>query len=151
MPYCSNCGNEIAIDMVYCPNCGNKPDIQVDKQLTGKTVDLPSSTEPIRTQMGLNWFQRHLNWITFISLVIIYPLAFIIGFLGAYINPYMSSTTLVIIAYIICGIWLFGINGWVLRRKNRSLGFLLLFVIPFGWIAFFFVENKSDMLTRNTL
>lgn len=148
MPYCSNCENEIVIDIVYCPNCGNKTDIQGNQPLTDKMVDFPSLTEPIRTQMRLNWVQRHLNWVTFISMLLIYPLFPLVAYIISSINPYMSTAVFSIIVFVVLGLWIFGINGWVLRRKNRSLGFLLLFIIPFGWIAFFFVENKADMLKR---
>jgi hypothetical protein len=39
----------------------------------------------------------------------------------------------------------FGVGAWVLKRKNRSLGWLLIFLVPFGWIIFLFLENRSEL------
>ena len=93
----------------------------------------------------MNWFRRHLNWVAVLSWVALYPLGYITGALILSISPYMSTGVYYSIAYIIVALWLFGIDGWVLRKKNRSLWNLLWLVIPFGWIVFLGLENRSDI------
>ena len=93
----------------------------------------------------MGWFRRHLNWVAFFSWVALYPLGYIIGKLIVSINPYMSTGIYYSIVYIISALWLFGIDGWVLRQKNRGLWYLLLLIIPFGWIGFLLIENQRSI------
>jgi len=78
--------------------------------------------------------------------------AFIVGFavgfamVGA--DPYVSDEALdgvsFIIGFVVYLAVLVPAWGWVLRRKNRSLWWLLLALfVPFGWIAMFVLENRS--------
>ena len=60
----------------------------------------------------------------------------------------MSTGAYYTIVYIVTILWLFGIDGWVLRRKSRNLWNLLWLIIPFGWIVFLFLENKSSIYDR---
>jgi len=95
----------------------------------------------------MKWFKRHLNWVALLSWVAVYPLSYAIGALILSISPYMSTGAYYAIAYLIIAVWLFGISGWVLRKKNRGLWHLLWLVIPFGWIVFLSLENKSGEIT----
>ena len=94
----------------------------------------------------MNWFGRHLNWVTVLSWVALYPLGYISGMLILSISPYMSTGVYYSIVYIVAALWLFGIDGWVLRQKSRSLWNLLWLPVPFGWIIFLNLENRSDIL-----
>ncbi len=94
----------------------------------------------------MNWFGRHLNWVAVLSWATLYPLGFIIGLAIIYINPYISTATYYVLAYMVSAVWLFGIGGWILRKKNRSLWNLLWLPIPFGWIVFLCLENRTDIL-----
>jgi hypothetical protein len=93
----------------------------------------------------MNWFNRHLNWTAFLSWVALYPLIYLIGTLIVNVNPYMSTGAYLAILYLVIAVWLFGIGGWVLRKKNRNLFHLLWLVIPFGWIVFLCLENKAEI------
>ena len=81
-----------------------------------------------------------------LSWVALYPLGYVTGALILSIIPYMSTVVYYSIVYIIAALWLFGIDGWVLRKKNRSLWNLLWLIIPFGWIVFLCLENRADVL-----
>jgi len=96
----------------------------------------------------MNWLERHLNWVAFLSWIALYPLGFITGTLILFIYPYMSTGAYYAIVYSVSILWLFGIDGWVLRRKNRSLWNLLWLIIPIGWIVFLSLENKSSIYNR---
>lgn len=93
----------------------------------------------------MNWFRRHPNWVAVLSWIALYPLGYITSLLILSISPYMGTGVYYSIVYIIAALWLFGIDGWVLRKKNRSLWNLLWLVIPFGWIVFLCLENRSDI------
>ena len=96
----------------------------------------------------MGWFRRHLTWVAVLSFAALYPLGFITGTITLSINPYISTGTYYAIVYIIGILWLFVIDGWVLRRKNRSLGHLLWLIIPFGWIVFLLLENRSGVSSK---
>ena len=93
----------------------------------------------------MNWFRRHLNWTIVLAWVSSFPVSYVVGTIIQNINPYISTGTYYALGYIINGLWLLGIGGWVLRKKNRSLWNLLWLVIPFGWIVFLGLENRSDI------
>jgi len=94
----------------------------------------------------MNWFGRHLNLVAVLSWVALYPLGFITVLAITSINPYISTATYYVLVYIVSAAWLFGIGGWVLRKKNRSLWNLLWLPVPFGWIFFLCLENRTDIL-----
>lgn len=39
--------------------------------------------------------------------------------------------------------------GWSLIQKGRSLGSIILLIIPFGWFLFFALDNKKTLLLEN--
>ncbi|GAI46660.1 unnamed protein product, partial [marine sediment metagenome] len=61
--------------------------------------------------------------------------------------PYISTGVYYSIIYIIAALWLFGIDGWVLKKKNRSLWNLLWLIVPFGWIVFLCLENRTGIIS----
>lgn len=100
----------------------------------------------------MNWFQKHLNWTAVLSWIALYPINFVVGLIvGAIVvfnDPYISEEALSDIAYVF-GIvvslaWLMPTNGWILRKKSRSLWNLLWLFIPFGGIVFLCLKNLSD-------
>lgn len=93
----------------------------------------------------MNWFNRHLNWTALLSWIALYLLIYLIRTLILHVNPYIPTSAYLAILYGVSAAWLFGIGGWVLRKKNRNLFHLLWLVIPFGWIVFLSLENKADI------
>jgi len=104
----------------------------------------------------MNWFQRHLNWtwvfaqiavgvITFFLMTVFVTSLFVSSAtLPSDESLFASISVIQIIALVLQVASVFGVGGWVLRRKGRSLGWLLIFLVPFGWIIFLFLENRSE-------
>jgi hypothetical protein len=96
----------------------------------------------------MNWFRRHLNWTWVLASLLGAPLlvlvvSFIIGWLDPYAN-YISDTALIWIEALISLAVSFGVGGWVLSRKKRDLLWLFILFIPFGWIIFLSLANRSQ-------
>ena len=149
MSYCKKCGNKISEDVSFCPNCGNKTAIYVTEkqQSPGNGKAVPDTTDANKSEESLvvhdirdlNWFQRHLNWASLLAVLVSYPLAFLSGF----IFSGLGTDSVYGLAIVINLLWLFITHGCILRQKNRSLFFLLVLVIPLGWIIFLALENKN--------
>ena len=99
----------------------------------------------------MNWFQRHLNYIVVLSWLAAYLLFIMLIAFGAFVlEPYMNLAGiaedvflwLVLITFVALPLI---VAGWELRRKGRSLWWLLIFFVPFGWIVFLCLENRTDM------
>jgi hypothetical protein len=137
MRYCPNCGIPVE-GMKFCPQCGQR--------LTA--FDLQEKQRYVRQPEILlkekNWFERHLNWTMFLALVGAYAVSFIIGFIIALSDLYVSEGVLYIVGIIVACAILGPSWGWALRRKNRSLWWISLgLFVPFGWIVLLCLENKS--------
>lgn len=81
-----------------------------------------------------------------------YLIAFILAFWFGFTFSDLPSKTLegagVFIAYITIPIVNSLIVGWVLRQKNRSLWWLLMWLfVPFGGIVILCLENRSGYKT----
>jgi hypothetical protein len=105
---------------------------------------------------GENWFQRHLNWtwvfaqlavglIGFFLVTVFVSSLFASSAFPSEASFFASFSVLQIIVLVLQIASVFGVGGWVLRRKDRSLGWLLIFLVPFGWIIFLFLENRNLM------
>jgi tetratricopeptide (TPR) repeat protein len=96
----------------------------------------------------MNWFERHLNWTMVLGIVGAYLVFFIAVFTIALFDLSVSEVALSVIGLIITLAILIPVWGWALRKKNRSLWWLLLgLFVPFGFIVLFCLGNKS--LTRD--
>ena len=133
---CKNCGrlicDECKVDLgekIYCILCADAP---------GRRTAVPEN---------LSWFERHLNW----SVVLGWLagcLAFFVVLMIGFSDPYIShghmmenvyTTGAVIYLGIVAGVWV-----WALRKKKQSLGWLPLgLFVPFGWVVFVLLENRS--------
>ena len=121
--------------MKFCPQCGQRlasPNL-VDKQR--------SITKPEAPLKEMNWFERHLNWTMVLAWLSTYPIAFLMGSIAVGIDPYISGDAVWGIAVIISLIVTIAVGQWVLKKKNRSMWWLL--ISPF--IFFLLIENHSFM------
>jgi len=100
----------------------------------------------------MNWFRRHLNWTALFGLLGGWAIgcmaAFVVANTMTFLDPYVSEGAIVAPATVtatVVGLAVFAATwGWVLRRKKRSLWWLLLAIfVPLGWIAIFVLENRS--------
>ena len=98
-----------------------------------------------------NWFERHLNWTAVLTWIALYPIGYLIGIIIRRIVPsanfLMDEDTffivIMIIGFMVTTGWLLPTNGWILKKKNRSFWHLLWPFLPFGWIVFLMLENRS--------
>jgi len=115
MPFCSVCGQRVRDDMRFCPECGNHVEGSKPK----------------------SWFERHLNW----TMVLAWAGVSVITILAAVADPTMSEDALYGLSFIILLAVSVPVGWWVLRKKNRSLAWLLI-----CWTIFFlFISNKSGI------
>ena len=96
--------------------------------------------EKIESQM--NWFQRHLNWTVVLAAVVGGWIAFGAGFSFEALYSGVPDEAFFAILFIPLAI-IFPVAGWALKQKGRSLGWLGIFFVPFGWIFFLCLENRK--------
>ena len=161
---CPSCGYENKEGARYCGLCekpfgsfANEPSVP---------YGLAPSLEPkkgaaqkvLRSQSTkMNWFQRHLNltWVfaQWAAGLIIYFIVFVFAVSLVASGPnfpsepafFASMSVIQIVGTVLQLAAQLGVGAWVLRRKNRSLGWLLIFFVPLvGWIIFLFLENRSE-------
>ncbi|NQT31557.1 MAG: hypothetical protein HQ588_04410 [Deltaproteobacteria bacterium] len=164
---CPSCGYENSEGARYCGLC-QKPFASFAREPSapyGLTPALKPKKEAVQAAQkvlvggatGENWFQRHLNWTWvfaqwavglvgfFITIIFVSGL-----FVGRTTFPseesfFASLSVIQIIVLVLQLIAVFGVGAWVLKRKDRSLGWLLIFLVPFGAIVFLFLENRSEL------
>jgi hypothetical protein len=99
----------------------------------------------------MNWFKRHLHW----TIVIVFLGAGLASFAGQIavvaFDPWVSDEALYAAGLPIALVVLSVGWGWVLRQKGRSLWWLpFALFVPFGWVALFAFENKSQASELST-
>jgi len=133
--YCSNCGKAGVEGMKFCPQCGQRL-TGFDLEEKQRYVQKPEA--PLKEK---NWFERHLNWTMVLAWASTYLIAFIVWPLAILADPYISDDALMGISVIISLIVSITVGQWVLRKKNRSLAWLLI-----CWTWFFLlIDNQSFM------
>jgi hypothetical protein len=169
---CPSCGYENKEDAEYCNLC-QRSFVKAESELRGlREPSAPYGLDPLAgprregaqrvlrsRATGENWFQRHLNWTWLLAQCAV-------GLIGYFVvtifvsSLFVSSTTLPseaslfasisfmqIIFSVLQMIAIFGVGTWVLKRKNRSLAWLLIFFVPLvGWIIFLRLENRSGLV-----
>ena len=178
---CPSCGYENSRDAQYRNPC-QKSFVSTEPGLARPAPPPPPRREAMQAARDilrggyadLNWFQRHLNWTWVLPQLVLYVVAMVVGFsfimsaVGAARSPTESSfmlpfTGLLLWFGLIIPLLMmaaqFGIGAWVLKRKERSLLWLLIFLIPAGayilntflgfvagvvvWIVFLRLENRN--------
>ena len=165
---CPSCGYENREDAQYCNLCQvsfvGGPSLREPSAPYGLAPSLGPKKEAVqaartvsRSQAtGENWYRRHLNWTwVFVQLAVGLIGFFIIAIFvsGLFVSGTMlpseesifaSVSVIQIIVLVLQMIAMFGIGAWVLKRKKRVLAWLLIFLVPFGWIVFLCLENRSQ-------
>ena len=104
MKYCPSCGKAGIEGMKFCPQCGQR--------LTGFSSEEKQRSVPILEvpPKDKSWFQRHLNWAWVFAYLIWLPL----------------NLSYNIVPQVIGAIFLLFVSGWVIKKKGRSLWWILL-------------------------
>ena len=137
MSFCPNCGKEVSEDTKFCPKCGKRLIKTQSEQPATSALYKGVSAGELGKRM--NWFERHLNWTMVLAWVGAYVIAFIVGFLIALADPYVSEDALGAIGFVIALVVSLAVGHWVLRKKNRSMWWLLIS----GTWFFLLLSNKS--------
>lgn len=106
-----------------------------------------SASEYSGSITSFSWFQRHLNWTLVIIWLLLWPVGFAIGFFMAATGIYpevFGDADLAAIEYLFNLVVLVISGGWILRQKNRSLWWVIVLLIPFGWIVFLALDNRTE-------
>ncbi len=174
---CPSCGYENREGAKYCNLCLTsfvKPQPKASSLMMTRS---PKENVPgmlRRETQELNWFNRHLNWTWVLAQFAVVLILLVLGIIFAFslitspltrgfdLTSALTSVLIIgIISIILYILSVYVVGGWVLKKKNRSLWWLLIFLIPvpfgafsFSWpstlvglfVAIFFLclDNKSD-------
>lgn len=135
MKYCPNCGKAGIEAMKFCPQCGEG---LAGPNLEDKQRSIPKPEAPPKER---SWFERHLNWTMVLAWIGSYLVIYLVWFLAILADPNISEDALMAMYFIIPLVLGVVVGQWVLRKKNRSLAWLLI-----CWTWFFLlIENHSFM------
>lgn len=163
---CPYCGYENSEDARFCNLCQHsfvkEPSASYGLDPLQGSRPEPSqkakkAVENVLSQpKGLNWFQRHLNWTWFFAQLVVGLITYVLvtvlvtSLIASGPNfPSESSllasaSVMQIVTMLLQLAAMFGVGAWVLKRKGRSLGWLLIFLVPLvGWIIFLCLENRN--------
>jgi len=167
---CPSCGYENREDAQYCNLCQvsfvGGPSLREPSAPYGLAPALGPKKEAVqaartisRSQAtGKSWYRRHLNWtwvfaqlavglIGFFIIAVFVSGLFVSGtMLPSEESIFASVSVIQIIVLVLQMIAMFSIGAWVLKRKKRGLAWLLIFLVPFGWIIFLCLENRSELV-----
>jgi len=106
----------------------------------------------------MSWFQRHLNWtaglaislaFTFSAFGSLEALETVVFGLGALVSDMFFQSkfdhTELVFIFIGLGVCL-PILVWTLKQKNRAPWWTFIAFVPFGWIAFLLLANRSEVV-----
>jgi hypothetical protein len=146
--FCPKCGASVPPGYRFCGNCGTQLNWPMQQQMQPleqyqQQVQRLTQSSPSRK----NWFQRHLHLTWALSYLLVLVGAFVFGVLVWFADPNISENAVGGVTMIFGIIFMLVVSGWVIKQKGRSLWWLLLFFVPFGWISFFLLENRSNETT----
>ena len=131
-----------------CVTCGQMVCAECRVTLAGKVYCNPCAdalvTRPA-TSTDSSWFQRHLNWTMVLVFLGALLINFVVGLIVTSANPFVHYSDLEALGFVIGLAILIPGWGWALKKKNRSLWWLLMgLFVPFGFIVLLCLENKSE-------
>jgi lysylphosphatidylglycerol synthetase-like protein (DUF2156 family) len=148
---CPSCGYENREGARYCNLCLTS---FVKEQPKASSLMMPPSPKGNvpgmlrRETEELNWFNQHLNWTWVLAQVTTSVIISVLGAIFAFslttspftngfnVTSAVTSVLIIgVIAIILYVLSVYVVGGWVLKRKSRSLWWLLLFLIPLPFVA----------------
>jgi len=97
----------------------------------------------------LNWFKRHLNWTALLAgwlpVLIVYGFGTVLYWSALATDsepPEITGWIMILLGFVAAFISLY-LLLWVLKQKNRSLWYFLVLLLPFGYIWYLSLENRS--------
>jgi len=90
----------------------------------------------------MGWFKKHLNWTLGISNGLATALLVILIFVIEQANSELVTIFISFLNLFIVACWWI-VSTWVLVQKKRSLAWLLLLLVPPGWIVLLFLKNQA--------
>ena len=119
--------------MKFCPQCGQR---LASSDLAEKQRYVLQHEVSFKER---SWFERHLNWTMVLAWIGSYLIIYLVWFLAILADPNISEDALVAMYFVIPIVVSVAVGQWVLRKKNRSLAWLLI-----CWTWFFLlIENHS--------
>ena len=89
----------------------------------------------------MEWFKQHLNWTLAISSGLATLILILLILIGGWADSEVVSLIIGLPNIIVIASWWI-VCGWVLNKKNRSLAWLFILLVPLGWIALLFLKNQ---------
>lgn len=122
--------------MKFCPRCGQG---LIGSGSHEQRIRVSEAGAPIQKR---SWFERHLNWtmvFAWVGALLVTPFVWVAMEMIAPQSMSEGSTAIaqIVVVYAVS----IGVGSWVLRKKNRSMWWLLLC----GGVWFLFVSNKSTI------
>jgi hypothetical protein len=138
---CINCGKSI------CRDCQtNYNGKSYCKECIGEILSTGGKTRG--SYPGIihepNWFERHLKWTLFVGTFVIDLAVSIVFLLVLFGLPDSRIVGEMGIVFFILYFVLTSIHvGWYLRKKKRSLFWIIVWFVPVGWIIILCLTNKN--------
>jgi len=90
------------------------------------------------------WFEKHLNWTVLLAWILTLCIVLTVDFGLVATDSYMSKEDLAAAGIGVCLLVLPASWGWVLRRKRRTLWWLLpALFLPSGFLCLVRLENQT--------
>ncbi|MFH0847472.1 MAG: B-box zinc finger protein [Chloroflexota bacterium] len=146
---CINCQKPVCIECkvvlggeTYCAVCADKLFVRRDR------IEPSVMVQPVTLARSVSWFEQHLNLTMLVAWAVAFVTAFFTGIALLMVKPDITDRQLEVIGLAIGMLFLLPAGSWVLRKKNRNQRWLLLLLIPFGWVLFLLLENRGSMANR---
>lgn len=89
----------------------------------------------------MNWFERHLHWTYVLSWVLAYGIVVVFGLIME--KGIITNEPFTLMSFLIPQFIILGVTMWILRRKQRSLWWVLMAASPIiGWVVILTIKNK---------
>lgn len=104
----------------------------------------------------MDWFKKHLNWTAFLAILLCLMVS-----TGGSVKTFVETLVFISFARFFAILFLGSVNElifaaiglilsvpiliWVLKQKQRTLWWVFIIFVPFGWVIFPRLENRSEV------